>query len=162
MAGVRFLIPVVLAVAGLGAGVAAGIVFEPRTPAALPACDDLGARPIEPVVAPEPLAGEYVKIGNQLVVPLLRAGRVEALVVMSLSLEIDKGMGEEVTAREPKLLDSFLRVMFDHANSGGFDGEFTSNANLSRLRTSLREAAAAVLGTVVRDVLITDIVKRDS
>jgi hypothetical protein len=54
-----------------------------------------------------------------------------------------------------------LQVLFDHANSGGFDGAYTDAANLITLRTALLEAAKSVLNDTVSDVLITDILRRD-
>jgi len=87
---------------------------------------------------------------------------VDALVVLSLSLEVEAGNTEAVYLREPKLRDAFLQVMFDHANVGGFSGSFTDGSNLIVLRTSLKEAAAMILGTMVHDVLITDIARQDS
>lgn len=105
---------------------------------------------------------DYVKLSNQFVIPILRGSAVTSLVVLSLSLEVVPGHSEEVYAREPKLRDAFLQVMFDHANAGGFSGEFTENAALGPLRQALREAATAILGTLVTDVLISDIVRQDA
>jgi hypothetical protein len=96
------------------------------------------------------------------VVPVMQDGRVAAMVVLSLSLEVQEGNTEAVYQREPKLRDVFLQVLFDHANVGGFSGSFTDGSNLVVLRNSLKEAAALVLGTTVRDVLITDIARQDS
>ena len=79
-----------------------------------------------------------------------------------MSIEIPAGGAEEVYAREPKLRDSFLQVLFDHANAGGFRGSFTDGSNMVLLRRALLESARAVLGQTARDVLITDIVRQDS
>ena len=105
---------------------------------------------------------EYVKLSNQFVVPVVREGRVDAMVVLAISLEVEPGNTDGVFQREPKLRDAFLQVMFDHANVGGFNGSFTDSSNLIMLRTNLKEAAAMILGTVVRDVLITEIARQDS
>lgn len=170
------LLPVLLAVVGLGGGVGAGLFLRP-----LPEAGDHAAGGAEPAPAgehgdtatedaeasghadePEDGAPEYVKMNNQFVVPVVEGGRVAAMVVLSLSLEVDAGNTEAVYQREPKLRDVFLQVLFDHANTGGFSGSFTDGSNLITLRTSLKEAAALVLGTVVKDVLITDIARQDS
>ena len=66
-----------------------------------------------------------------------------------------------VFSKEPKLRVSFLQVMFDHANIGGFSGSFTTNENLGILRRSLREAARAELGKDATDVLILEIARQD-
>lgn len=89
-------------------------------------------------------------------------GRISGLVVMSLSLEVGPGGQDLVFAREPKLRDVFLQVLFDHANAGGFDGAFTDANRLDPLRAALREVAVNVLGGVVSDVLIVDIARQDN
>ena len=67
----------------------------------------------------------------------------------------------DIYAIEPKLRDALLRVLFDHAHIGGFDGAFTESGRLSLLRVGLLEAAQATLGPVVTDILITDIVRQE-
>ena len=105
---------------------------------------------------------DFVRMTNQFVVPVLRQGEVRALVVVSVGLEVRAGLRETVFAREPKLRDAFLRVMFDHANAGGFDGSFTSGPQMAVLRRNLWEAALPVLGADLFDILITDIARQDS
>ena len=100
--------------------------------------------------------------GDTLVVPVLEDGRVVSMVILSLSIEIPPGAAEQVYAREPKLRDVFLQVLFDHANAGGFRGSFTDGANMVILRRALHEAARTVLGESALDVLITEIVRQDS
>lgn len=104
---------------------------------------------------------QYVKLSKQFVVPVVADEKVAALVVMSLSIEIDASMMETVFLVEPKLRDALLRVMFLHANSGGFDGQFTGGEPMRDLRGSLREAARRVLGDSVSAVLVTDILRQD-
>ena len=105
---------------------------------------------------------EYVKLNNQFVVPVLQEGRIRSLVILSLSLEVAPGTTEQVYAREPKLRDGFLRILFDHANTGGFSGTFTDGANLVMLRAALLESAQRVIGQTVTDVLISDMARQDS
>ena len=105
---------------------------------------------------------EYVRLNNQFVVPVVHDAAVRSLVVMSLTVEIESGRAELVFNREPRLRDAFLRVMFSHANAGGFDGSFTSPNALNPLRSGLRDAAYDVLGPIVNDVLIVDIVRQDA
>ena len=104
---------------------------------------------------------EFIKLNNQFVIPIVQGERVETLVIMSLSIELEAGNSELIYRREPKLRDSFLQVLFDHANMGGFRGEFTNTANLEVLRSGLLEVAQGVVGKVVTGVLITDIARQD-
>ncbi len=153
----RKLLPVLLALFGLGAGLGAGLFLRP--------VPEEGASPAEEEHSEgeeEALPPDYVKLNNQFVVPILDEGRVVSLVVLSLSLEVAAGNTETVYAREPKIRDAFLQVLFDHANTGGFRGSFTDGSNLVLLREALTEKAIGVLGPVVTDVLITEIARQDS
>jgi hypothetical protein len=164
------ILPVVLALAGLGAGAGAGCALRPdlaaQEPAAACPCDCELADPEAPPPAlpgetGEPGNSDFVKLNNQFVVPIVARETVTAMVVLSLSLQVHTGGGEAVYQREPKLRDQFLRVLFDHANSGGFDGAFTAGPKMETLRGALRAAARNILGDVVQDVLITDIARQD-
>lgn len=117
-------------------------------------------------IAPDPkhnsTSREYLKLNNQFVVPLIQSGRVESLVILSLSLEIEGGSSETIYAMEPKLRGSFLQHLFDYANAGGFAGSFTGASSMNVLRSGLLEIAQHIAGTKITDVLISDIVRQDS
>ncbi len=160
-----------IATVGLGGGVGAGLFLRPTPENGTHAeanthgeasAEDHGSESADDHAEDDGTDPEYVKLNNQFVVPVVDEGHVSAMVVLSLSLEVEPGNTEAVYEREPKLRDVFLQVMFDHANIGGFSGSFTDGSNLIVLRTSLKEAAGLVLGTSVRDILITDIARQDS
>ena len=168
----KLLLPLILLLLGIGGGVGAGMFLIP--PPAVPEvasgpCGELadtdaeeGHATAEPTHgAVVPAGREYARIANQFVVPLVSDGRVTALMVMALSVEVLTGSQDLVFAHEPRLRDAFLQVMFDHANIGGFDGTFTSSSNMSALRNALRSAARDALGEQVTDVLIIEIVRQD-
>lgn len=103
----------------------------------------------------------YVRMKSQFVVPVVKDDKVQSMVVLDLSLEVAPGTEEAVYAREPKVRDAFLRVLFDHAHIGGFDGTFTESGRLSVLRVALLESARSVVGPNVSDILITDIARQE-
>lgn len=193
---IRKILPILLALIGLGGGVGAGIMLKPAADhaaegdtaaggasaeaghAAAPAEGEAAAAAVggdhasEPATAPgthpvpETPEGEtplhdYVKLNNQFVVPVVQNGQVASMVILALSLEVSVGGTEQVYALEPKLRDVFLQVLFDHANSGGFSGDFTASKNMVVLRDALREVAIKVLGANLTDVLIIDIARQD-
>lgn len=164
----RKLLPIILALIGTGAGVGAGLMLMPEPAEEHAAIDCVPPADEVMVEAPPkeeegPLEGrEYVKLNNQFVIPVMDAERVNALVVASLSIEVSTGSTETVYAREPKLRDVFLQIMFDHANIGGFEGSFTSGERMEILRGALQDGARSVLGDVVSDVLITEIARQDA
>jgi len=161
------ILPLVLALLGLGAGIGGGILFRPDRMALTSdiGSDKVGTPTPTPAHPTETLAAsaepDYVKLNNQFVVSVVSDGNVSSLVVMTLSIELASGGPEQVYKQEPKLRDAFLQVMFDHANSGGFDGNFTMGRNMDQLRTALREAAQKILGSAVADILIVDVLRQD-
>lgn len=112
--------------------------------------------------APAGLKTEYVRLNNQFVVPVVKGERVQALVVLSISLETTAGTKPQVFEREPRLRDAMLQILFDHANAGGFERDYTRAERMHVLRQALFEQATMVLGAIVHDVLITDIVRQDA
>jgi flagellar protein FliL len=153
--------PLLLALLGLGGGVAAGVFLRPDPEDPHADSTMVEGEPVHEEVSDAEALPEYVKMNNQFVVPVVEDGRVRAMVVLALSLEVTNGSTDATYSREPKLRDAFLQVLFDHANVGGFDGSFTDGSNLVVLRQSLKEAAVLILGNVVTDVLITDIARQD-
>ena len=159
---IRKLFPVILGLTGLGIGIGAGVFLRPapQESVATEGDESHADKPAQSQADATP--PEYVKLNNQFVVPVMEGGKVVSLVILSLSLEIEPGTSQDVYAREPKLRDGFLQVLFDHANAGGFRGSFTDGSNLVLLRKALRETASRILNGVVKDVLISDIARQDS
>lgn len=156
---IKKLLPVILLLLGTGAGIGAAMFTAPP-----PGGDDHAEAEEHPSEDEEEGAAqsEFIKLNNQFVVPLMADDRVSSMVVVSLSLETEPGLTEVVYAREPKLRDLFLRVLFDHANMGGFRGAFTQSQTLDLLRNALREVAQKEMGDEILDVLIVDIARQDS
>jgi hypothetical protein len=165
----KILLPVIFLLVGLGAGIGAGVMLPPSEPKEAAKQEKLDkpkeklAQSKDGKVGKKDKASdyEYLKLTKQFVVPVVASERIEALVTMSLSLEITPGMTEAFYAVEPKLRDGFLQVMFDHANTGGFDGAFTDSDNLKVLRKALLETARRDLGDDVSQVLIMSVSRQD-
>jgi len=168
----KLLLPIIMLLVGAGGGVAARVFLAPTSLEATPvqetcapAVDEHGA-PIE--VAAVPPGGaetrtdrEYARMNNQFVVPIVSDGQMTALMILSLSIEVVQGTREAIFSAEPRLRNSFLQVLFNHANIGGFDGTFTNSENMRLLRESLLIAAQKDVGPDVTDVLIIDIMRQD-
>lgn len=150
----KWILPLLMVLVAAAGGAGAGYFLQP-------AAESSPQQDISPVEETSGEAVSYYKLPNQFVVPLLENGRMSAMVVMTLSLQLRGEPGEQIPAQEPKLRDEFLRVMFDHANAGGFRGNFTSEAQTGPLRRALLESARKVVMQKVEDVLITDLLRQD-
>ncbi|MEM1066167.1 MAG: flagellar basal body-associated protein FliL, partial [Pseudomonadota bacterium] len=149
----HLILPLILALIGLGAGIGAGLLLTPAPD--LPATEEDGdseggdsadEREGEGATGSngQEIDGdllEYASLSNQFVIPVVKNDRIDSLVVLSLTLEVAPGATPTVFQREPRLRDGFLRVMFDHANIGGFDTSFTQSGNLTILRAGLLDVA---------------------
>ncbi len=158
-------LPILFAILSLAIGGGAGYALRPVEQR--PADETSETHPADPPpeIASQETADadtEFVKLNNQFVIPVVVEAKVKALVVLSTSLEVSAGSTARVYELEPRLRDAFLTVLFDHANSGGFSGEFTAPTKMARLRIALNETARRILGPVFRDVLITDLVRQDT
>lgn len=130
------------------------------------ACDAPAADPFAAEADHGPaLEGEvaYLPMDKPFVVPIFKDDKVTAMVVVSLALETEAEAASKIEGLKPRLRDSFLKVMFRHANSGGFDGSFTGGRKMEDLKSALRAAAKEVLHEKpVGEVLITEIARQDS
>ena len=162
----KLIIPIILALLGTGAGVGAAIVMgadkqsHETEIACMPAAEKTVAETPPSSEEAPPSDGEFVKLANQFLVPVLVQDEVDAMVVMSLSLEVEPGTTSEVFHLEPKIRDKFLQILFDHANKGHFGSGYTSNRSLEILRNALRAAAQDITRGKTRDVLIVEIAKQ--
>jgi flagellar FliL protein len=128
-------------------------------------CAPAEADPFEPAEAEAHKTAEelaYVTMDKPFVVPVFEGEKVVAMVVLSVSVETDPHSAPLVEGVKPRLRDSFLAAMFRHANSGGFDGSFTSGRKIEDLKAALLQAARGVLvETPVDEVLITEIARQE-
>lgn len=186
----KLLLPLILMIIGTGGGVAAALFLFPpahvgdahSTEVAVagpcgevPMVAQTGSEPGHETVAEmaamaepseeghegEAAVYEYAKLNNQFVVPVVVGQEIAAMVVLSLSIEVAAGQKDRVFEVEPKLRDVFLQVLFDHANTGGFDGNFTETTTMRSLRAALQRAAEAAVPGLSHDVLIIEIVRQD-
>lgn len=103
----------------------------------------------------------WFQFPQQFFVPVVRDGQLEGTMILTLSVEMPEISKEEVYAKEIKLRDALLRQLLIHANTGGFDGNFTSEPMLRKLRERLLSSSKSVVSGV-SDVLIGDIARQES
>ncbi|WP_347137598.1 hypothetical protein [Paracoccus sp. SSK6] len=97
---------------------------------------------------------------SQFFVPLMRNGDMGAVMILTLTIETPGADLAAMEQQEHRLRDALLRELLIHANTGGFDGNFTSEARLAPLRERLRKAAQASTDLTVKAVLIEDIARQ--
>ncbi len=167
----KLIVPLILLLVGTGAGVGAGIVLKPEpveehadaSEHCLPGETQVAADATAELPPVDATAEEvaYAKLENQFVIPVIDDEKIAAMVVLSIGIAVPPGGEDAVLAVEPRLRDGLLQVMFNHANIGGFSGNFTSTSNMRILREDLLQSAQSVLGATALDVLVLDILRQD-
>jgi flagellar protein FliL len=158
----RRLVPILLIVLGLSAGLGAGYVMRPLPEVADTAPEVTDSSPPIQASLARPEGIEVLRMPNPFLIPLIGDGRVRAMVVVSLALELLPGHRVDLQRDEPRLRAVFLQMLFDHANLGGFDGVFTGGEQLLSLRRSLLEAARSEFAGSVHDILIVDLTRQEN
>ena len=173
----KILLPVLLGLVGFVGGAGAGWWMQPKPePDEMTCVDEQGEERVGEICveiaekAAEAAKGEaedasdseFVELERQFIVPVVSEDRVASMMVLSLDIEVAPGNVEAVFRQEPKLRDAMLRTLFEHAYTGGFNGDFTAERRMKELRRNLLIAAREVAGEeLVRDVLVSDIIKQD-
>lgn len=109
---------------------------------------------------PGPAEGWFT-FPSQFFVPLMRNGDMGAVMILTLTIETPGAELAAMEQQEHRLRDALLRELLIHANTGGFDGNFTSEARLAPLRERLQKAAQASTDLTVKAVLIEDIARQE-
>ncbi|AGT10132.1 hypothetical protein [Paracoccus aminophilus] len=106
---------------------------------------------------PEATEMGYFRFPTQFFVPIIRNGDVSGTMILAVTLEVPKPAQEKVYGAEYRLRDALLGALMIHANTGGFDGNFTADAQMDRLKAALLKAAQAADAPDVSRVLVEDI-----
>ena len=97
---------------------------------------------------------------TQFFVPLVRQGDMRDIMILTLTLQTDAASAPALSRKEHALRDALLRALMIHANTGGFDGNYTADRNLALLRESLLKAGQTVTDLPLTAVLIEDIARQ--
>ncbi|WP_372801888.1 hypothetical protein [Paracoccus seriniphilus] len=158
-------------VIALVAGIAAGDYLRPASPGSeaednaslsslIEAKKDADTRQDPPANTRTDVRTATFTFPSQFFVPLMRNGDMGAMMILTLSVETAEDQLETMKQQEHRLRDALLRQLLIHANTGGFDGNFTTEVSLRVLRESLLTAARQATTLPVRAVLIEDIARQ--
>jgi len=170
------IIALVIVLLGVGGGLALGVALRPG--GAVPGpdaavadagrADTAGARDATESGGADPGGGggagadrDYVEIGRQIIIPIVKGGETQALMLFDLALDVPSSMTERTIAARPRLRDAFLRELFEMSYTGAFSSTYTDERIIEEVRAKLRAAARRLLGGAVAEVLILDIMRQE-
>ena len=103
----------------------------------------------------------YLKFKRQFVVPVMQNGKIDALVIMNLNLELNDDVPDNAYSLEPKLRDALTRELLTLSDDDMFGTNLTSADSYEVLRSTLLRAAKAVMPEGIEDILILDIARQE-
>lgn len=103
----------------------------------------------------------YYKFSREFIVPIIREGRVESLVILNLSLEADASIDQKLFEMEPKLRDNIMTTLITLSNDGTTFESMTNVENYESIRSMVLMNLQTVMASGIKNVLIMDLAKQD-
>lgn len=153
------LIVIILCVAGFAAGAFGGSWLRGAAPAKAEADAEDTAN--QDAASKEPVSAAWFRMPTEFFIPILRNENVQSVMILTLTVETAEENLSTIQASEHKLRDSLLSALMIHANTGGFDGNFTAEAHLAKLRAELLNAAQKATDGLATGILIENIARQE-
>ncbi len=169
---IKKIIPIALPVLALVGGAFGGDMLRAPASQAEPAAEaaaedghdatlaDDGHGGDDPSGGGESTEAAWFQFPTQFFVPLMRQGDLRDVMILTVTLQTESASLDALSKKEHTLRDALLRQLMIHANTGGFDGNFTADRNLVTLREGLLQAAKTATDVPVTAVLIEDIARQ--
>ncbi|MEO1662903.1 MAG: flagellar basal body-associated FliL family protein [Pseudomonadota bacterium] len=103
----------------------------------------------------------YYKFSREFVVPIMRGGQVNSLVILHISLETDPATSERLFSEEPKLRDNIMTTLIELSNDGRTLIDMTQVNNYETIRAMILMNLQDSISDKIKNVLIGDIAKQD-
>lgn len=154
-------LPIIIVLIAVGGAGYAAMMMKGGPQPAPKAAADHGTDEVHGV-KPEDLAGVgYFDFQRNFLVPVIGDSEVQAIVLMTLSIEMDESAIEEVRGREPRIRDQFMKTLLALSHEGVFDNDITDPATYETIRVRLSRVGQTVVHESVRSVLIVDFGRQD-
>lgn len=103
----------------------------------------------------------FYKFSREFVVPIMAERRVKALVILHISLEVDKKGSDELFSLDPKLRDNIMTTLIALSNDGQTLEELTSPDSYETIRSMILMNLNSGISEDIKNVLIMDVGKQD-
>jgi len=103
----------------------------------------------------------YYKFSREFVVPIMRGGQVNSLVILHISLETDSATSERLFSEEPKLRDNIMTTLIALSNDGRTLEQPTDINNYETIRSMILMNLKDSIDDGIQNVLIVDMAKQN-
>ena len=87
--------------------------------------------------------------------------RVDALVLLTFSVEMEADKIEEARTREPRIRDAFMKQLLSLSHEGVFNQDITDPDVYNVIQERLLETAREVVDENVKSILLVDFARQD-
>jgi len=106
-------------------------------------------------------SSSYYKFSREFVVPIMRGGQVNSLVILHISLETDSSTSEKLFSEEPKLRDNIMTTLIGLSNDGRTLEQPTDINNYETIRSMILMNLKDSIDDGIKNVLIVDMAKQN-
>jgi flagellar protein FliL len=99
----------------------------------------------------------YLKFGRQFVVPVVKGGAPQVMMILEISIEVDPSAAGDIYAFEPKLRDAFLAELMRLGSADILANIIEKPEAMVKAKSSLLNTARTILGDGAKDVLFLGI-----
>ncbi len=99
----------------------------------------------------------YLKFGRQFVVPVVKDGAPQVMMILEISIEIEPSLAGDIYTLEPKLRDAFLAELMRLGGAGILTKVLESPEAMANAKSALLNTAHTLLGDGAKDILILGI-----
>lgn len=103
----------------------------------------------------------YFNFRRNFIVPVVGSSRVQALILISVSIEMEESKIEEAQTREPNIRDAFMKSLLAMSHEGLFNQDITDPDVYSEIQKRLMETAKTSIDENVKSVLLVDFARQD-
>lgn len=103
----------------------------------------------------------YFNFRRNFIIPVVGQSRVEALVLLSVSIEMEESKIENTTTREPTIRDAFMKTLLEMSHEGIFNRDITNPDVYNEIQKRLLETAIITVDEGVRSILLVDFARQD-
>ncbi len=96
----------------------------------------------------------YLKFGRQFVVPVVKDGAPQMMMILEISIEVDPSLAGDIYAFEPKLRDAFLAQLMRLGSADILANIVESPEAMEKAKSTLLNTAHTILGDDAKDILI--------
>ena len=103
----------------------------------------------------------YFNFRRNFIVPVVGTDRVQALVLLNVSVEMDEVNIDSAQQREPNIRDAFMKSLLAMSHEGLFNQDITDPDVYSEIQQRLLETAKYSIDESVRSILLVDSARQD-